>query len=62
MKTKATSVPEPAGKGVLAKPSRLGNPDDVLTPAQAKRLRQSLKQTHQGKMRPWAEIKHELGL
>jgi len=52
MKTKATSVLEPAGKGVLAKPRRLVNPDDVLTPAEAKRLRQSLKQTRQVKTRP----------
>jgi AbrB family looped-hinge helix DNA binding protein len=48
--------------GVLMKPKRVVDPDDVLTPAEAKRLRQSLKQTRQGKTRPWAEIKHELGL
>jgi hypothetical protein len=62
--------PEPAkrpigfvgpGKKVLLKPKRLVDPDDVLTPAEAKRLRQSLKQTRQGKTRPWADIKHELG-
>ena len=50
------------GNGVLVKPRRLIDPDDVLTPAEAKRLRESLKQTRQGKTRPWAEIKHELGL
>jgi bifunctional DNA-binding transcriptional regulator/antitoxin component of YhaV-PrlF toxin-antitoxin module len=48
--------------GVLVKPRRINDPNDVLTPAEAKRLRQSLKQTRQGKTRPWAEIKHELGL
>jgi hypothetical protein len=62
--------PEPAkrpigfvgpGKKVLVKPKRVVDPDDVLTPAEAKRLRQSLKQTRQGKTRPWADIKHELG-
>jgi bifunctional DNA-binding transcriptional regulator/antitoxin component of YhaV-PrlF toxin-antitoxin module len=50
---------------ILSKPSasgRVPGPDDVLTPAEAKRLRQSLKQTRQGKTRPWDEIKHELGL
>ena len=50
------------GKGVLVKPRRLVDPDDALTPAEAKRLRQSLVQTKQGKTRPWADIKHELGL
>jgi bifunctional DNA-binding transcriptional regulator/antitoxin component of YhaV-PrlF toxin-antitoxin module len=50
------------GNGVLVKPRRLVDPDDVLTPAEAKRLRQSLKQARLGKTRPWAEIKHELGL
>ena len=49
------------GNGVLVKPRRVVDPDDVLTPTEAKRLRQSLKQTRQGKTRPWADIKHELG-
>ena len=58
--------PEPAkhptgfvgpGKKVLVKPKRVVDPDDVLTPAEAKRLRQSLKQTRQGKTRPWADVK-----
>jgi uncharacterized membrane protein YgcG len=44
-------------KKVLIKPKRVVDPDDVLTPAEAKRLRQSLKQTRQGKTRPWAEIR-----
>ncbi|MGB7762503.1 MAG: hypothetical protein WBL61_21895 [Bryobacteraceae bacterium] len=61
MRTKYTSVREPVGNGVLLKPRRLVDPDDVLTPAEAKRLRQSLKQTRQGKTRPWSEIKDELG-
>lgn len=50
------------GNGVLVKPKRLVDPDDVLTPDEVKRLRRSLKQTRQGKTRPWAQIKHELGL
>ena len=48
--------------GVLMKPKRLVDPDDVLTPEEARRLRRSLKQTREGKTRPWAQIKHELGL
>jgi bifunctional DNA-binding transcriptional regulator/antitoxin component of YhaV-PrlF toxin-antitoxin module len=54
------------GNGVLVRPRPAVGPDDVpddaLTPAEAKRLRQSLKQTRQGKTRPWAGIKRELGL
>ncbi len=48
--------------GVLIKPKRVVDPDDILTPGEAKRLRQSLKQMRQGKTRSWARIKHELGL
>jgi bifunctional DNA-binding transcriptional regulator/antitoxin component of YhaV-PrlF toxin-antitoxin module len=50
------------GNGVLIRPRRVVGPDDALTPAEAKRLRRSLKQTRQGKTRPWAEVKSELGL
>jgi len=48
--------------GVLIKAKRVVDPDDVLTPQEARRLRQSLKQARQGKTRPWAQLKHELGL
>jgi len=48
--------------GVLIKAKRVVDPDDVLTPQEGKRLRQSLKQARQGKTRPWAHLKHELGL
>ena len=47
---------------MLIKPKRLADPDGVLTPEEARRLRRSLKQTRQGKTRPWADIKNELGL
>lgn len=50
------------GNGVLVQPRQAADSDDVLTPAEAKRLRQSLKRTRQGKTRPWAGIKRELGL
>jgi hypothetical protein len=36
--------------------------DTTLTPQEAKRLRQSLKQMRQGKLKPWAQVKNELGL
>ena len=48
--------------GVLIKPKRLVDPDDVLTPAEAKKVRHALKQVRQGKTKPMAQIKHELGL
>jgi AbrB family looped-hinge helix DNA binding protein len=48
--------------GVLIKPKRVVDPDDVLTPAEAKKLRRSLKQARQGKTLPWSQVKHDLGL
>jgi antitoxin component of MazEF toxin-antitoxin module len=50
------------GDGVLVMPRRVVDPDNVLTPAEAERLRESLEQTRQGNTRPWAEIKPGLGL
>jgi bifunctional DNA-binding transcriptional regulator/antitoxin component of YhaV-PrlF toxin-antitoxin module len=50
------------GNGVLVQPKPAVDAEETLTPAEAKRLRQSLKQTRQGKTRPWAEIRRELGL
>jgi len=48
--------------GVLIKPKRVVDPEDVLTPAEAKRLRRSLQQEREGKTQPWPRIKDELGL
>ena len=48
--------------GVLIKPKRVVDPDDVLTPTEAKKLRQSLKQARQGKTLPWSQVKHDLGV
>jgi hypothetical protein len=45
------------GKKVLVKPRRVIDAGDVPTPTETKRLRQSLKQTRQGKTRLWADIK-----
>jgi AbrB family looped-hinge helix DNA binding protein len=50
------------GNGVLVKPKRLVDPDDVLTPAEARKLRVGLRQTKEGKTRPWADVKRDLGL
>lgn len=45
-------------KKVTIVPTPPQDPDDVLTPDQAKRLRQSLKQMRQGKTIPWSNVKH----
>ena len=38
------------------------DPDDILTPEEAKKLRKSLRQAREGKLIPLEQIKHELGL
>jgi len=48
--------------GVLIKPKRVADPDDTLTPEEAKKVRHALKQMPAGKARPWSEVKHDLGL
>ena len=48
--------------GVLIKPKRVVDPHDVLTPADAKKVRHAMKQLRQGKDKPWSQIKNELGL
>jgi bifunctional DNA-binding transcriptional regulator/antitoxin component of YhaV-PrlF toxin-antitoxin module len=50
------------GNGVLVKPKRLVDPGDVLTPAEAKKVRQGLRQVKAGKTKPWADVKREMGL
>jgi AbrB family looped-hinge helix DNA binding protein len=48
--------------GVLIKPRRVVDPDDTLSPEEAKKLRHALKQVRAGKTRPWSEIKQAMGL
>jgi len=48
--------------GVLIKPKRVVDPEDVLSPADAKKVRHALKQVRGGKTKPWTKIKDELGL
>jgi hypothetical protein len=40
---------------------RVVDPDDSLTPAEAKKVRHAHKQIREGKTRPWSKIKQELG-
>ncbi len=47
--------------GVLIKPKRLVDPDDVLTPSEAKKVRQGTKQIKEGRYKLWRNVKHELG-
>ena len=47
---------------ILAKPLLSRDPDDTLTPAEARKVRHALKQVREGKTVPWSQVKHELGL
>ena len=53
---------EQLGRSVIIKPKKLVDTDDALTPAEARKVRHALKQVRQGKTKPLAQIKHELGL
>jgi AbrB family looped-hinge helix DNA binding protein len=46
--------------GVLVKPKRLIDPDDVLTRAEAKRVRQGMEQIKAGRFKLWRDVKHAL--
>lgn len=47
---------------VVIKRKRVVDPDDVLTPAEAKKVRRGLRQVKEGKTIPWSKVKDELGL
>jgi AbrB family looped-hinge helix DNA binding protein len=47
--------------GVLVKPKRLVDPDDVLTPAEAKKVRHGMEQIKAGRFKLWRDVNHELG-
>jgi len=47
--------------GVLVKPKRLVDLDNMLTPAEARRVRHGMKQIKEGRFKLWREVKHELG-
>ena len=49
------------GNGVLIKPKRVVDPDDVLTPEEAKKVRHGMKQIKEGRFKLWRDVKHELG-
>ena len=47
---------------VVIKAKRLVDDDTILTPEEAKKVRHAMKQVRQGKVKPWGQVKHELGL
>ncbi len=47
--------------GVLLKPRRVVDPDDVLTPAEEKKVRRGMKQIKEGRFKLWRDVKHEVG-
>jgi len=46
--------------GVLIKPKRVVDPDDVLTPAEAKKVRHAEAQLKRGESKPWRVVKNAL--
>ena len=48
--------------GVLIKPKRMVNPDDTLTPAEAKIVRRGEAQLKRGQSKSWRAVKHALSL
>jgi len=48
--------------GVLIKPKRTVDPDDTLTPAEAKIVRRGEAQLKRGESKPWRAVKNALSL
>lgn len=46
--------------GVLIKPIRMVDPDDTLSPAEAKIVRRGEAQLKRGESKPWRIVKHAL--
>jgi bifunctional DNA-binding transcriptional regulator/antitoxin component of YhaV-PrlF toxin-antitoxin module len=46
--------------GVLIKPKRVVDPDDVLTPGEARIVRRGEAQLKRGESKPWRDVKHAL--
>ena len=46
--------------GVFVTPKRLIDRDDVLTPAEAKRVRRGMEQIKTGRYKLWRDVKHAL--
>lgn len=46
--------------GILVKPKRVVDRDDVLTPAEERIVRRGIAQLKRGESKPWREVKHDL--
>ena len=50
------------GGRVIIKPKRVVDPEGVLSPEDEEALRQGMEDIERGDVRPWSEVKHDLGL
>jgi hypothetical protein len=46
--------------GMLKRPKRIVDPDDTLSPAEAKIVRRGEAQLKRGESKPWRVVKHAL--
>jgi bifunctional DNA-binding transcriptional regulator/antitoxin component of YhaV-PrlF toxin-antitoxin module len=49
------------GNSLLVKPAQPVDPDDVLTPDEAKKVRLGMKQIKEGRFKAWRDVRDELG-
>jgi AbrB family looped-hinge helix DNA binding protein len=47
---------------IIIKPKQLVDPEDTLSPEDEEAVRQGMKDIERGDVRPWSDVKHELGL
>ena len=50
------------GGRVVIKPKQVVDPEDALSPEDEEAVRQGIEDIERGDVRPWSEVKHELGL
>lgn len=50
------------GGRIIIKPKQLVDPEDTLSPEDEEAVRQGMKDIERGDVRPWSDVKHELGL
>lgn len=50
------------GRRVVIKPKKVVDPEDILSPEDEAAMRQGIEDIERGAVRPWSDVKHELGL
>lgn len=50
-----------AQRGVLMRPKKLVDAEDILTPSEARKVRKGEKQIQRRQLRAWSDVKHDLG-